>query len=54
MKVLSGLKDVIYGNKSAIQGSRLYSGLMVHLARMGKPRWMHKIDQRLKWRKNEN
>ena len=49
MKVLSGLKNVIRGDKPAIQGSRLYSGLMVHLFRMGKPRWMHKTNQRLKW-----
>jgi hypothetical protein len=43
-----GLKDVIRGNTFAVQGSKLYSGLMVHLARMGKPIWMFKQDQRNK------
>lgn len=50
MKVLSGLKDVIRGDRYAMQGSRLYAGLMVHLSRISKPQWMFKIDQRLKWR----
>ena len=49
MRTLTGLKDVIRGNKPAIQGSRLYSGLMLHLHRVSKPKWMFKIDQRLKW-----
>ena len=49
MKVLSGLKDVIRGDRPAIQGSRLYAGLMVHLSHIGKPQWMFKINQRLKW-----
>jgi hypothetical protein len=49
MKVLPGLKNVVRGNTAATQGSRLYSGLMCHLARMNKPRWMNRINQRLKW-----
>ncbi len=47
-----GLKDVM--RHEAIhrgiptQGSKLYSAVMCHLARMNKPKWMRKIDQRLK------
>ncbi len=51
MRILKGLKEVIRGSKPAIQGSKLYGGLMLHLHRCNKPKWMFRIDQRIKWSK---
>lgn len=52
MKICKGLKEVIRGTKPAIQGSKLYAGLMLHLKRVGQPKYITKIEQRLKWKKN--
>ena len=53
MIVLYGLKDIIRQGKMPVQGSKLYRAIMVRSSRLCKPKWMFKIDQRLKWRKTK-
>jgi hypothetical protein len=55
MKKLKGLKEGLRGPCGSIpQGGHLYAGLMMHLSRVGIPRYQRIVNQNIKANHNIN